>query len=181
MDSLIHLGFIFAMQDFGPLPVNDVICWGYVVWKSGLMWFGNGCGPRSPCLNFVWDFLSLFAVFFETSTQECSCFADISEVTVLTTNFIQNRKHLVHPKDKNQPSETAGCVYEISCKNCDFTYVGETGRLLGTRLKEHRKEAEKISNKLQTPISDQVASTNHIIDWGGPKSCIAKMNAIQDG
>ena len=25
------------------------------------------------------------------------------------------RKHLVHPKDKHKPSETAGCMYEISC------------------------------------------------------------------
>ena len=89
-----------------------------------------------------------------------------------------------HPKDKNQVSETAGCVYEISCKNCDFTYVGETGRLLGTRLKEHCKEAEKISTKVQTrasrltsvsephksAISDHIASTNHIIDWEGAQN-----------
>ena len=50
-------------------------------------------------------------------------------------------KHLVPSKDRNKQCKTAGCVYEISCKNCDFTYVGETGRLLGTRLKEHCKEA----------------------------------------
>ena len=79
------------------------------------------------------------------------------------------RKHLMHPKDKNQPSETADWVYEISCKNWDFTYVGETGRLLGTRLKEHRKEAEKISEPHKSAISDHVASTYHIIDWEGVK------------
>ena len=39
-------------------------------------------------------------------------------------------------------------VYEISCKNSDFTYVGETGRLLGTRIKEQRKGAVKIQNKV---------------------------------
>ena len=68
-------------------------------------------------------------------------------------------------------------------KNCDLIYVGETGRLLGTCLKEHHKETEKISNKVQTSasrltsvsephksaISDHVASTNHIIDWEGAK------------
>ena len=32
------------------------------------------------------------------------------------------RKSLVHPKDKRDSTETTGCVYEISCKNCDFTY-----------------------------------------------------------
>ena len=93
------------------------------------------------------------------------------------------RKHLVHPKDKNKPSETVGCVHEISSKNCNFTYVDETVRLLGIHLKDHRKEAEKISNKVQirasrltsvsephkSAISDHVASTNHIIDWEGAK------------
>ena len=93
------------------------------------------------------------------------------------------RKALVHPKDKREPLETTGCVYEIACKNCDFTYVGETGRLLSTRIKEHRKEAEKITSQIQTrakrltsvtdqhksAISDHVAETNHIIDWEGAK------------
>ena len=31
------------------------------------------------------------------------------------------RKSLVHPKDKRDTTETTGCVYEISCKNFDFT------------------------------------------------------------
>ncbi|XP_072017236.1 uncharacterized protein [Amphiura filiformis] len=93
------------------------------------------------------------------------------------------RKSLVHPKDKREPTETTGCVYEIGCNNCDFVYVGETGRLLSTRIKEHRKEADKIINKIQTranrlssisdqhksAISDHVAATNHVIDWEGAK------------
>ena len=85
--------------------------------------------------------------------------------------------------DKRDTTETTGCVYEISCKNCDFTYVGETGRSLATRLKEHRTEVEKITKKIHTratrlslisdqhksAIADHVASTNHIIDWEDPK------------
>ena len=73
------------------------------------------------------------------------------------------RKHLVHPKEKNKPSETAAvCVYEISCKICEITYVGETGRLLGARLKEHRKHAEKISNKIQKGLPHSHPCPNHI-------------------
>ena len=56
-------------------------------------------------------------------------------------------------KDKNNLSETAGCIYEISCKNCDYTYVSKTVRQLGTCIKEHRKEAEKISSKVQNKAS----------------------------
>ena len=93
------------------------------------------------------------------------------------------RKTLVHPKDKRDTKETAGCVYEIFCKNCEFSYVGETGRLLKTRLKEHQQEADKIADKIHTrstrissvsdqhksAISDHVAATNHVIDWEGAK------------
>ena len=63
----------------------------------------------------------------------------------------QLRKSFVHPKDKREPSETAGRVYEINYQNCDFSYASETGRLLSTRIKEHWK-----SNKSQTKsILDQ--------------------------
>ena len=56
----------------------------------------------------------------------------------IATGFRPNmmlRKSLVHPKDKYEVTETNGCVYELSCKNCDFTHVGETGRQLATGSK----------------------------------------------
>jgi len=34
-------------------------------------------------------------------------------------------------------------VYKIPCKNCERVYVGETGRPLGARVKEHRKEVDR--------------------------------------
>ena len=49
---------------------------------------------------------------------------------------------LVHPKDKTDPKEG---VYTIDCKGCDKKYIGETKRKLKVRVKEHRSEAEKVS------------------------------------
>ena len=49
---------------------------------------------------------------------------------------------LVHPNDKTDPKEG---VYTIDCKGCDKKYIGETKRKLKVRVKEHRSEAEKIS------------------------------------
>ncbi|XP_071945092.1 uncharacterized protein [Antedon mediterranea] len=57
------------------------------------------------------------------------------------------RQLLVHPKDQIDKLKVANCVYEISCSNCDHTYIGETGRCFGTRLNEHRKETEKITQQ----------------------------------
>ena len=63
---------------------------------------------------------------------------------------------------------------------CDKTYIGETSRLFGIRLKEHKSEAEKASAKAFTrsqrkasitgepnksAITDHVVNTNHVIGW----------------
>ena len=58
-------------------------------------------------------------------------------------------------------------------------YIGETGRQLGTRITEHRKEAEKISDRNFTrstrtastnehhksAITDHVCQKIHITNW----------------
>ena len=89
------------------------------------------------------------------------------------------RNLLVHPKDKRDPLQTAEAIYEVPCKGCSQTYIGETGRLLKTRLAEHKAEADKIdaraftrsqrkstsSETFKSAISDHVAATNHVIGW----------------
>ena len=47
------------------------------------------------------------------------------------------RNQLVHPKDKSEDCRKCGVVYKIDCPECNSTYVGETARNLGVRLKEH--------------------------------------------
>ena len=51
----------------------------------------------------------------------------------------------VHPKDRINDEEKPEVVYKIPCKNCERVYVGETGRPLGVRIKEHRKEVDSIT------------------------------------
>ena len=69
------------------------------------------------------------------------------------------RQVLVHPKDIVEKHKKAGVVYKIPCSQCEKVYIGETGRQLGTRITEHRKEAEKISNRNFTRTTRR-ASTN---------------------
>ena len=57
---------------------------------------------------------------------------------------------LVHPKDKKDITETSDVVYDIPCKGCDKSYIGETGHLFGTRLQEHQKNSEKKSKTLNS-------------------------------
>ena len=93
------------------------------------------------------------------------------------------KHNLVHPKDKIEATKTCDCVYEIPCKNCKKSYIGETGRPFGVRLKEHLKESEKITERKFTravrkesvdevnksAITDHVSQQNHVIDWEGAK------------
>ena len=88
---------------------------------------------------------------------------------------------LVHPKDKTDPKEG---VYTIDCAGCEKKYVGETKRKLKVRVKEHRTEAEKVSQgsvytrdrKRQSQsemwgsaLTDHSVKENHLIDWESAK------------
>ena len=87
--------------------------------------------------------------------------------------------HLFCSKDKQEKEEITDCVYKIPCDNCEKTYIGETGRKFGTRLKEHKTEAEATTNKPFTrsqrlsslseqnksALTDRASHDNHVINW----------------
>ena len=62
-------------------------------------------------------------------------------------------------KDVLNRFEKSGVVYKLICKKCKVTYVGQTGRLLYTRVEELKKNLgrkctrweEKNSEKLVFP------------------------------
>ena len=49
------------------------------------------------------------------------------------------REILVHPKDSVEESKRSGVVYLIPCKECRKVYIGQTGRSLKQRVKEHKR------------------------------------------
>ena len=90
---------------------------------------------------------------------------------------------LVHPKDKRTPHDTEDVVYRIPCKDCPKVYTGETDRRYGIREKEHHKDVDSVGKKKYTRarrkesvdeydpsgLMDNVAQSNHTIDWAGVK------------
>ena len=86
------------------------------------------------------------------------------------------RCQLVHLKDKAEFTEQGEMLYQIPCKNCGAEYIGETGRLLKTRLDEHRKDADNTNNETYTRkrlmsnfnksvLTDHATTEKHIIAW----------------
>ena len=51
------------------------------------------------------------------------------------------------PKDRILESEKSGVVYKIPCRDCDAVYIGETGRSLKTRKREHFDAVERMDVK----------------------------------
>ena len=76
------------------------------------------------------------------------------------------RKELVHPKDRDSLMEKAGVVYQVNCKQCDAAYIGQTGRHLYERIKEHRSAVEKGYTR-QSGIAEHAYEKHHDIDWDG--------------
>ena len=72
-------------------------------------------------------------------------------------------------------------------------YVGETGRPLGVRIKEHRKEVDSITGIFtraekttaasvcnKSAITDHVCNENHVIDWDKAKVMIENQTNLAD-
>ena len=58
-----------------------------------------------------------------------------------SNNTIGNQ--VIRVKDSVDKCNKINVVYQIDCQNCDSKYVGETGRTLGDRIKEHKNNVIK--------------------------------------
>ncbi len=80
-------------------------------------------------------------------------------------------KHLPSIRDKlyykmsgatNDSNEKRNVVYELKCKTCGNTYIGETTRTLKTRLREHESDASSSkADNLITGASLHLRTTGH--------------------
>ncbi|KYN26854.1 hypothetical protein ALC57_03769 [Trachymyrmex cornetzi] len=67
-------------------------------------------------------------------------------------------------KDKLEKTESSQVVYKINCTNCDSTYVGQTKRKLGTRIKEYKVDIKKTKDT-RSVVSDHQVKLGHNLDW----------------
>ena len=68
------------------------------------------------------------------------------------------RTSLVNPEDKDHKTKQTGVIYHYQCPhtNCSSSYIGEPGRSLGERVKEHLKAP--------SPIHLHSTTTGHPLD-----------------
>ena len=89
-----------------------------------------------------------------------------SGMKVATNTGVKIQDVLKMKRTKNDMSEKS-VVYEIPCKGCYKTYVGETGRGVDVRLKEHRSDVKfhRTSNAIVLHIEE----CHHLPDWNETK------------
>ena len=84
------------------------------------------------------------------TTFDFACLSYISGLTEPLTRLLHNsgirvvtkphttlQQHFPSPKFRPPSHLQTNVVYKIPCKDCPWSYIGETGRCLQTRRKEH--------------------------------------------
>ena len=79
------------------------------------------------------------------------------------------RQMLVNLKDQTPLNQQAGVIYEVPCGDCPQVYVGQTGRTLSHRLKEHRRALTR-GNLTQSVLVEHAAAHDHAIELGSFKA-----------
>jgi len=77
------------------------------------------------------------------------------------------RSHLVRPKDTVDPDKQDGVVYRIPCE-CGKVYIGETGRSMQKRIKEHDRDIRLARTQTST-VSEHANKTGHHPLWNEVK------------
>ncbi|KXJ09513.1 hypothetical protein AC249_AIPGENE17837 [Exaiptasia diaphana] len=74
------------------------------------------------------------------------------------------RQILSKPKDPVEYEKQSGVVYRIPCGECSTQYIGETGRALRTRRKEH-EAAVRLGKTSSSALVEHASKTGHAINW----------------
>ena len=67
--------------------------------------------------------------------------------------------HLVRPKDTVDPAKQDGVVYRIPCE-CGKIYIGESGRSMHERIKEHDRDIQ-LARTQTSAVSEHAHKTDH--------------------
>ena len=94
------------------------------------------------------------------------------EVTLVHKPFNSLRSQLVRVKDKTENLKKCGTVYHIHCEQCDKDYVGETARLLETRIKEHL-------SRNSSAVNEHCKLTGHSVDSSKIKVLTTENNTFK--
>ena len=86
---------------------------------------------------------------------------------VSMTSGMKTRELIEREPKRTSVANPRSVVYEIPCGGCYKSYVGETGRGIEIRLKEHKSDVR--FHRLSNAIVLHFEKCNHLPDWEGTK------------
>lgn len=90
-----------------------------------------------------------------------------SDIQVATVTGKKIQEIVKHKESREDINDAKSVVYEIPCKECQRTYVGETGRGVNVRLKEHKSDVK--FHRTSNAIVLHIEQCNHLPDWENTK------------
>ena len=121
--------------------------------------------------NYVVAFTKIFKrrPLFRGKVGKFSVAIEFKFVNVVTAFFgIVNTSKISGPKRSVKITDRFTCtsanvIYCITCTLCNKLYIGETGRRLGDRFREHLRDVEKNDKDASKPVARHFNLPNHSI------------------
>lgn len=77
-------------------------------------------------------------------------------------------------KDKTPTSNKSGIIYSIDCMECNRPYIGQTGRNLSTRIKEHVRDCTKERQTIG--LAKHIYETGHTMKFSEARCLRSERN-----
>lgn len=98
-------------------------------------------------------------------------------VTIARRPDLKNNRFFSKQKQKLPKEMTSNCVYRIDCSGCDNIYVGETTKLVKSRVYQHKNSVEPQNlNQPKTALAAHTKNTQHRFDFENIKILDRKNN-----
>ncbi|UYV85022.1 hypothetical protein LAZ67_X004300 [Cordylochernes scorpioides] len=175
-----HDGRIRVWKNRGERMLNSCVMHRHIGPASGIMvWGGIGYHSRTPLVRiagtlnsqrYIFESCIVCGLIDPTVDRNLSCRCDrffvLEDFVIfqwpLTFRAGSTVRNTI-TKQKVEIGNTKDVVYRIPCKSCNVSYIGETGRFLGTRLQEH-KSSWKYAKERFAMVEHGLRS-GHQPDW----------------
>ncbi|KAJ8980916.1 hypothetical protein NQ317_011557 [Molorchus minor] len=117
---------------------------------------------KMASLNFLVHGLLSFPLSKERFEKERKLIKDIAKINGYSENCVDRLIMKRNPKDTIGVNDRSG-IYEMSCKDCNLKYVGQTRRSILTRFKEHMAHL-KYGRTDKSSVAQHAFDNNHRID-----------------
>ena len=150
-----HLQQVFEKNDYPPSLVKKCL-------QSTNSTLSNTTSPGTDSNTSTHTKKILVLPYCKGLSESINKLCHKLNIQLVSTSRRNLKSELVHVKRKIPIEQIAGVVYKVDC-SCGQAYVGETGRSMDIRMKEHQRAVRQDSSN--NGIAVHANKTMHSIQW----------------